>query len=211
MRTTEEICKYIIDNEKTILSNLKPKAVSDYLFIVQNVYNDNISNNKSFQKTFKSFYGLNTAGLTEEFCERYFNIMENSKTSIVAVEDIVSDLYTIKRKKGDHSIQFSFATKLINTLNCEYPIYDSKVRVLFGLKNLQGQYKDCKTALGNYNAQHNYIKTTIAKIIENNMLHAVIQKFDNMFSFARSISIVKKIDFIFWEAGKLIDKETRRR
>jgi hypothetical protein len=204
MKTTAEICNYIKENEKLIISNLKYKDVKAYIYIFENVKKYNVKESKEFQKNYKLFYKLNNAGLTNEIIDKYFEVMEKAKINLVSVDEIVYELYKYKRRKGDYSVQFSFATKLINTVNNEYPIFDSKVKILFGFPNLYGKFHNCSEILERYKIQHKYLNNVISDIINNKLLLTTLFEFDSKFEYAKSISIVKKIDFLFWEAGKLL-------
>src|SRR6202035_3882500 len=52
---------------------------------------------------------------------------------------ILEGLYHIPTKRKVKSLQFSFATKLLHTLDTSQPIYDSKVAELLGLPVKKGK------------------------------------------------------------------------
>ena len=86
-----------------------------------------------FRKIFCKYYGLNTAGLTDAFKDRYFEIL--------LTEDVVPDytlllniLSEIPRKKGDFALPFSFVSKLVAMQKENCPIYDRHVLRFFGAK-----------------------------------------------------------------------------
>lgn len=180
-------------------------SINDYLYIKENFSKINVAENINFQKIYKSFYKLTIAGLTEEFIIEYFSIMEKSKNEAIDIDYILRILYEFKTKKGVNSIQFSFATKLLNTINDEFPIYDSKVRCLFDFpKNYR--FKSIDKKIQNYKEQHLYIKKVYNEILNDKLLESTFEKFDKKFGNI-NFPLTKKIDFIFWEAGKLISKQ----
>ena len=78
-----------------------------------------------------AFYRLDNAGLTPEFKSKYFMLLEESRNlPEVYLRNLVKELYAIPNLKGQQSLQFSFVTKLANTVNRQYPIYDSEVGCL---------------------------------------------------------------------------------
>lgn len=126
--------RLINENSENLVKSFNKKSVSRYLATLD-------ENRK--QDDFKSFYGLNAAHLCDNFLAEYFNIL-NSKTvnGVEIVKDaenaakdallIVDYLETIpSNSKGQHKVQFSFATKLLHTINQNCPIYDNRLADLY--------------------------------------------------------------------------------
>jgi hypothetical protein len=88
-----------------------------------------------FRRLFTQWYGLNSAGLTDAFRDRYFQLLFAAKP--VGKRDpyssILLDLYEIPRRKGDPSLQCSFVSKLVAIHDESRPIYDVYVREFFGM------------------------------------------------------------------------------
>lgn len=86
--------------------------------------------NPVFQFVFRSYYRIDNAGLTSDWKVRYFEFLSQRERSL---RTILEGLYHIQTKKKVKSLQVSFATKLLHTLDTSQPIYDSKVTELLGL------------------------------------------------------------------------------
>ena len=111
---------------------LGEESVAVYAFLYNEFLKGDVTLNPVFQFVYRSFYRLDNAGLTPEFKKAYFNLMQQYRNEdLIDPKEIVEKLYMYKRRKGDHSIQFSFTTKLINTIDPTYPIYDSEVARVF--------------------------------------------------------------------------------
>ena len=135
-----QITKKINEKQKHILSNINSRSVDNYIFIKKEFAKGDILNNKEFQSRFKSFYRMNTAGLSIEQKKRFFELLSDKEQNL---EYILSELHKIPRINRSHSIQFSFATKLIHTVNNNKPIYDINIGKITDVK-VKGSNKNEK-------------------------------------------------------------------
>ena len=122
----EEISKKILDNKKLILDNFDKESIYVYEFL-QKQFNKNgtdITNDYVFQFVFRSYYRLDNAGLTSNFKTKYFELMEKNEVNL---KEILSELYEFETLRNKKTIQFSFATKLLHTIDASNPIFDSKM------------------------------------------------------------------------------------
>jgi hypothetical protein len=92
--------------------------------------------NPVFQFVFRSYYRIDNAGLTSDWKVRYFEFLIQRERSL---KTILEGLYPIPTKKNVKSLQLSFATKLLHTLDTSQPIYDSNVAELLGLPVKKGK------------------------------------------------------------------------
>lgn len=136
----DHIIKEIDEKQDNILKNLSSEDIDVYSFLKNEYAKENISKNLLFQFVFRSYYGLENAGLSYELKSRYFELLADKQTNL---EIILSELYEIPTAKGKHSIQFSFATKLLHTIDNNKPIYDSKVAKITNMYN-EGANKNKK-------------------------------------------------------------------
>jgi len=89
-----------------------------------------------------------------------------------------------------------------NTIDNETPIYDSKVAKVFKL-NRPANSSLFEHKLDVYLNQLEVIKATYEDILESDKIQSIIVGFDSKFS-NNNYGPVKKLDFLFWSAGKLI-------
>jgi len=120
----DQIIKEIETNQDKILSNIDFESISVYLFLKKEYEKGNIENNPLFQFILRSYYRLDNAGLGDEIKKEYFKILEEKESDL---KTILSRLHKVKNLRGLNTIQFSFATKLLHTLNNNNPIFDSEV------------------------------------------------------------------------------------
>jgi hypothetical protein len=87
-----------------------------------------------FELLFIGYYGLDRAGLSEAFRQRYFqilfdgNVLSNGEPRFAP---ILGELYSIPRRQGDHALQLSFVSKLVAIHSETSPIYDTHVQTFF--------------------------------------------------------------------------------
>ena len=193
----------INDKSALIIENLQEESIAVFCFIQDQKDNGSVTENKLLQFIFRSFYRLDNAGLTNTFKNRYFQLLEDSKSKDSNLRKICEDLYEIKNHKDQNTLQFSFATKLINTLNPKLPIYDLQVAKMYAYKNLPTT-KPFQERLESYMSFYEHLDSDYQKIFEKGLLQPAISKFDNKFEkYKDKICQNKKLDFILWSAGKL--------
>jgi hypothetical protein len=197
---------FIDQNADSIVHAIGCESIDVYRFLSDRFRRSNVSSDTVFQFVFRSFYRLDNAGLTGTFKIRYFELLEaNRGKESIDLTSIVAQLYELPNRKSHNTLQFSFATKLANTVNCSYPIYDSKVGLMFDFQ-VPANYKAFEVRLSEYMDLYADIQATYARIISNSDLLGARRTFRQVYAVDESqVPETKVIDFIVWQAGK--DKE----
>jgi len=189
----------IVKNQKVIFAIIGNEGITIYNFLVCRFKAGNITKDYIFQFCFRSFYQLDSAGLTAEWKTEFFNILEASRNSEpINIDDIAKKLYEIETLRGRNSLQFSFITKLNNLVHPNEPIYDSKVAKVFGF--VAPQNNDFKERLKRLMEFYQEIKSSYDNLAKNEKMIAVLKNFDEVFP-SNDLSKIKKIDFIIWALG----------
>ena len=193
----EEIKKEIFKRQDEILSRIEKENIDVYLFIKREYKKGNINNNLVFQFIFRSFYKLDNAGLGNELKRKYFELLANKKSDL---KQILLELHKILTLKNKNSIQFSFATKLLHTLDNNNPIFDKEVKTVlckavYG-KNPEEKIKSCLKT-------YQFLKNIYFELLQDEKIREVIKRFREKFDNKNEISNVKALDFIIWSLGKL--------
>lgn len=134
LKKIKQISNWIEDNLKRIIDNIDQESIDVYNFLKDEFSKSDVNNNHLFQFVFRSFYRIDNAGLTPEFKKEYFKILEEYRSkSKLNFEEVLRRLYEFPNRKGNkNTFQFSFVTKMFNTIDNSMPIYDSEVaNVLF--------------------------------------------------------------------------------
>lgn len=201
MKKIREITDWIENNSTEIIENIDQESVDVYNFLKTEFRKSNINKNYLFQFVFRSFYRIDNAGLTPEFKKEYFRILEqNRNEKQFDFEKVLRRLYSFPNRKGQNTLQFSFATKMFNTIDDIMPIYDSEVAKMFSMS--RPYQSEFEIKLDKYLDQLDKIQNGYEQIINQNLLPETIGLFDQVFK-DNKLSEMKKLDFIFWSAGKI--------
>lgn len=157
--------------------------------------------NAEFKELFKSYYGLNIAGLTEEQKSVYFlKLSELSSVGDYATIflDIATKLYDMPRRTKDNSLQLSFTTKLLAFVDDNYPIYDKYVGDLFGLGAPDNGSVPFRVKVFLHNMA--LIKSYYEYFSKKKEMRSLLDGTKNKFSL--DASDIRIMDFYVWSIGK---------
>jgi hypothetical protein len=203
---TEKVLQTILNNYKMALNVLQTESFDVYNFIKEEFQKtDDVTKNHLFQFVYRSFYRLDNAGLTPELKTKYFDLLQEYRNKDIDLKNICLDLYEYKTRKDKNSIQFSFVTKLANTIDSSYPIYDSEVIKLFDFK--QPYYlKEKNSKIDKYLEQYQYILFTSNELIKNEKVLSIFNEMNELFgSSCINMSNSKKLDTLMWGVGKVMN------
>ena len=195
-----QIIKEIDEKQDDILSKLNFEDIAVYSFLKNEYAKGNILNNLVFQFVFRSYYGLDNAGLSDEIKSRFFELLAQKQTNL---ELILSELYEIPTLKGKNTIQFSFATKLLHAINNDKPIYDRNVGEIIDKQVEDSSYSKDKRVRSCIEI-YNFLEKLYLNMLHDERITNIISKFRSKFKVDdKKISDTKVLDFIMWSLGKL--------
>ena len=198
------IVELLNNNAEKIISNIDEESIDVYLYL-QDTFGStrDINTNHLFQFIFRSYYRLDSAGLTPDFKTQYFKVMQTCRNNTaVDIKAICNELYELKNRKGQNTLQFSFATKMANMIDNQLPIYDSAVATMYDFKRPYG--KDYDVRLSKYIDFYSTLQKHYAEYIQNGSLRNVVFKtMKSTLPNVNHVSDIKKLDFLVWSAGKL--------
>ena len=106
--------------------------VQRYVWLMEKLPDVDVTKDPAFQHTYRQHWQLNPARLSPQFIETYFAHLQSLKgRNDVDIEAVARYLFALPIRDGIHSLQFSFATKLVHMLKPSQPIYDSMVATFF--------------------------------------------------------------------------------
>jgi hypothetical protein len=184
-------------NLKTLLRSIERYGgVDDYAYLIGAVRNTVVSTDARFQKTYRSYWRMYGAGLSENFCRQYFEYLEELKSIPKPdLETIAVRLYQIPANAlNKPKLHFSFSTKLVHMLDPNRPVYDSQVARFYFLPNNDSWKFDVK--LAQRLKSYEFLIREYARIIEHGVLDPAIDGFRKRFK--GEFSNVKVIDTLIW-------------
>ncbi len=101
--------------------------VQPYISLVQALH-VKPATDAGFQRDFCRYWRLNAARLSPEFIRAYFaHLQELKDQQNISVEAVARHLLKVPTNANGHSLQFSFATKLVHMLRLDQPIFTVRV------------------------------------------------------------------------------------
>jgi hypothetical protein len=197
--------RLINDNISLLLSGINKKEHIDPYISITRSFKEGKNNSVDFKITYRKFYQLNVARLSDEFCESYFSLLErNRNTREIDIETITNELYELEsNKQGTHAVHFSFASKLVHTLDNSLPVYDSMVAAFYFFPAIKFNWRK-ERKIKEYLKSYQFLKKEYHRIIEGNLLKQSINKFREKFSVVNDYTDVKIIDTLLWRYSALL-------
>ncbi|PRA28002.1 hypothetical protein [Pseudomonas poae] len=186
-----------------LLGELSAESIAVYQFLSDRFAVEDPAQDWLFQFVYRSFYRLDSAGLSADFKERYFELMSIAKSAgTVDLREIARELGDFPNLKGQSSLQFSFATKMAATVCPHKPIYDTEVASIFGFQR-PPPHKPFEVRLEMYLLFYSGLQKLYDQIIEEGAFKQVRAQFRSKFRNTEGyVSDHKALDFIFWAAGR---------
>jgi hypothetical protein len=203
----QQLLETVIALREEAGKNLDRDAVPVYLFLAERFKaSKDVRSDHVFQFVFRSFYRLDSGGLSDAFKGAYFELLQKYRHGpLPDLRQLCEVLRQFPTKKGGNSLQFSFATKLLATLDPEQPIYDSLVASLFGYKR-PDHLKDFSKRLEKLCSFYKSLSETsrwLAQRTEFCVVRAAFSEHEQW----DELPPMKQIDFILWATGKAVSKQ----
>lgn len=210
--------------------NLKEQFLVKYLeldkykFIMQNFEtykNNNMSKEKRFKQVYVDFYGMYHKD--KKWHEKYFKVFkELSKKTITSqnyaqeYEELLYKLAKFDTKK--HSVEASFASKMLATINPNLPVWDNnvlrslKTEILAKTDKIiikdDFQYiikgKNLKEKITNAKTIYQIIYELENNLLNDSRIKKEINDFKNSFDseYAKILTNMKVLDLFLWKIGQ---------
>lgn len=169
-------------------------GLKTYMRIMKYVSADDFRATPEFRKLFNGFYKVQRK--TQKWYDCYYELMEEQKTEPRTFSEILVELNSINL-----SVETSFASKLIATINPDFPIWDQYVLRNLGFEREWEKCRSCPTDERIEKAVEIYerIQSLYAEFELSADGKACIAAIDSALPlYAEKLSNTKKIDFILW-------------
>jgi len=203
-----EVLGTLLEFRDEAVAALDREAAPVYRFITSRLANtSDVSTDPVFQFVFRSYYRLDNAGLGEKFKVEYFRLLQQQRgcQQPIALHDVCHTLAQYETRRQKQSLQFSFATKLIATLDPEMPIYDSYVASVFGF-NPPYHVKDFSRRLGRFVIFYEELCTTCRWLTAQTEFVSIEEAFAVTNEEWYQLPKMKRVDFVLWATGKAIEQ-----
>lgn len=180
----------IIDTNNLVENLLgKGLGIANYKKIMESMKNVDVSSNEPFQKTFNYFYKVRR---NAEWRKTYYTLFESVKNNAsIRFKEIVTELY---ERTSPKSIEMSFSSKMLATINPDMPIFDELVLDKLGLR-LNGTKRQ---RLDNAIVLYDDIIAWYDNFLTTDNAKESIRIFDTTMPHFQWLSDSKKIDYLIW-------------
>ncbi len=159
-----------------------------YDYLMKRFLTTDVSKDEDFQRRFTGFYRIRRS--KDRFLCKYYAYMESLKGKEVSFGEVIRTIHTFLG-----TIEPSFSSKLLATLNTNLPVWDQYVLSNIGIDAPSQYDKTVEKCIAVYQrvvAWYNrFLRTEEAK--------EMVSFFDRKLPQFRHFSPLKKIDLMFWQ------------
>ena len=163
-------------------------GAAKYDFIMAKFTKTDVSKDEEFQKRFTGFYRIRRS--KELFLEKYYSYMESLKGKTVSFEDIIKKVYTFKG-----SIEPSFSSKMLATLNPNMPVWDQYVLANAKIDAPRPYNVTIDKCVETYRKVVNFY----VNLLKTDTAEEMVRLFDSKLPKYKHFTTIKKIDLMFWQ------------
>lgn len=193
--------QFINENIIKVLKIIDRKRNIDPYLLMMQIFNEgSVSNNQRYKTIYRKYWQLNAARLSDHYCNHYFQVMEDYRYKEHRnIEDVVKALYDVpSNAKGKRTIQFSFATKLLHTLDNKRPVYDSLIGDFYFFPQIKPTW-EYKKKLTAYLQAYDFLQQEHKRVLDNHLLSESIGKFREHFGLPQAYTDHKIVDTLLWK------------
>ena len=169
------------------LEKIEP-GLKKYEHIMNRLHETDVSKDIEFQRMFNGFYKMRQR--KPEFYKEYYTLLEENKTNAISFGIVIEHLY-----RKFQRIEPSFSSKMVATINPNFPVWDEYVLTNLGLsKPAYGTKNRINKTISLYND----IVKWYVDFLPTDDAKKMIILFNDRYKGA-NITDTKKIDLILWQ------------
>jgi hypothetical protein len=178
--------------------------IRTYLTLLDRSRNVDVTRDTEFQNKYCRYWRLFGAGLSQDFRSAYFELMEGLRgRALPSIREVTRILYEVpSNRSGRKTLQFSFASKLLHTLDPHRPIYDSMVATFYRF-SVPNPTKSFEGRLQVFLSFYDFLTVEYKKVVTTQVLEQPIASFRHQFSVSAEYTDEKVVDTLIWRAMDL--------
>ena len=169
-----------------------------YLDLRKRLGEVDVSADPEFQLQYRAYWRMNVARLGDPFYSQYFGILETLKEEgIDNPDEALREIALIHHTAERPSLQFSFATKLLNTLDPKAPVYDSYVSAFYFFTPRPSD-QPVQLRLEELLEFYSFLRREYARVLDAGLLSPAVAKFREHFQIDHTLCDERVIDLLIW-------------
>lgn len=169
-------------------------SLKTYVEIMDEVRWENFSATSDFRKKFNGFYRVRQK--KAEWYARYYQLMEEQKSAHRSFKELLEEMYTV-----NNTIEVSFVSKMMATVDEDIPIWDQYVIQNLGFKKEwdKASAKKPEVRIDLASDMHRRISERYEEFLKTADGAGCIEAFDLALpDYKEKLSSTKKIDYMLW-------------
>jgi len=163
----------------------------------------------AFQKKYRRYWGMNAARLGPDFYDEYFALLEQSRSSrLPKLETIARRLAKVSGNASGPKLHFSFASKLLHTIDPHAPVYDSLVAAFYFFVPPVGGTLEEK--LRPRLTFYDFLVAEYARVLREQLLDPAIRRFRKEYDHQQSFTDERVVDLLLWSFVRLLRDGAQR-
>jgi hypothetical protein len=175
--------------------------VPRYIELRRRLFAGDVAADEDFHALYRTYWQMNVARLGDPFYFRYFALLESLKKNSAGfsgqIDATIRELALISNTTERPSLQFSFATKLLNTIDPRLPVYDSYVSQFYFFVAPPSNYS-VEARLSALLSFHAFLRAEYARVIKEGLLMDAIARFRQHFAIDAELCDERVIDLLIW-------------
>lgn len=165
-----------------------------YLKLLRMYNETDVSQNIEFQHLFTWFYRIRRSA---EWLDGYYKVFEDFKTrGEVTIKDILVAISNLVHN-GRTSLELSFASKMLATMQPDMPIWDSLVRDRLQLQS-PPILSDMNSRIDAATEAYNLLIHKTQSLLSDAKIALEIKKIDSLLPEYSHMTAMRKLDFMLW-------------
>ncbi len=204
--------RLINDRSEVILAELE--RISDmprYLELQRWAWHVNAATDRPFQLAYRDYWRMNVASLSDDYYGRYFARLETLKhEDSFDIDANLRELAVIPDRAGRSSLQFSFATKLLHTVNPTAPVYDTAAASFYFFVPPAAD-KAMAARLDELVSFYAFMRHEYHRVIREDLLLPAIGRLRDRFDVGAEMPDERAVDLLIWSTVSLLRHGAQRR
>jgi len=206
------VYRLINESSDAVLAELE--RISDvprYLELRRQLTHVNVATDLSFQLLYREYWRMNVASLGDDYYGRYFARMQSLRDeAIVDLDAALRELSVIPDRAGRSSLQFSFATKLLQTIDPRAPVYDTSSAAFYFFVPPVAD-KSVAARLDELLGFYGFLRDEYARVVHDGLLDVAVRRMRDRFRVGAELPDERIVDLLIWSTVSLLRHGAQRR
>ena len=206
MKTISDIQQLLSSNGGAVLDNITQDELEDYKYIKDHLHQSNIIEDEEFQQRFARLHQFKRNRIKPAIQKTFFEVLEEQKNAEELDAKLISRAIFGANMKGQYRSQyFSLISRMMHTINDEFPIYNKELIDFFEIVPPKQTTDDpAYKKLNAYLRVYNQIIDTYKEIVAQEKLSSLLKVVRIKHSaFKEYLSVSKRLDLILRSSSEL--------